>query len=145
LTYRRFSNPHLFVFIERGFIVAPVIELGGARRGMVRHLLRLFQRPVALEVIGDAGGAQAVDFKHGVISRCCKLLTLFSEPYPDIFENPHLLDKNSPRFQYMNHTLTLTLMFIELSAEAWLDKAYKQGLAPDNYTPGSLPRSIRIE
>jgi len=52
--------PTLLVLTQRGAIAAPVIELRGARVGMVCHLTRSSQRPVTLEVVGDAGCAQGV-------------------------------------------------------------------------------------
>ncbi len=50
-------NPHLLILIERRLVVAPVVELGGARGGVGGHRLRVFQRAVALKVIGDSGCA----------------------------------------------------------------------------------------
>ena len=53
-------NPHAFVFIRAHLIGAPVVQLCGARRGMVRHRWRVFQRAGAFQVIGDAGHPQAM-------------------------------------------------------------------------------------
>ena len=43
---RQLSNSNSLVLVERGFLVAPVVELGGAGRGVVRHLLGVLQGKV---------------------------------------------------------------------------------------------------
>jgi hypothetical protein len=50
-------NSHFLVLVERRLIVARVLEPRGAREGVGGHHLRVLQRTVALEVIGDAGCA----------------------------------------------------------------------------------------
>ncbi len=40
--------------------MAPVVKLGRAERGMIGHLLRMFERPVVGELIGNAGSPQRV-------------------------------------------------------------------------------------
>jgi hypothetical protein len=55
-------NPHFFLFIESRFVVAPVVELSGARGVVGGHVLRVLQCSVALEVVGNSSGA------HGVIA-----------------------------------------------------------------------------
>jgi len=51
------SNPYLLVLVKRNLVASPVIELRGARRGMIRHLLRMLECSVMLQVGGDAGRA----------------------------------------------------------------------------------------
>jgi hypothetical protein len=60
LGVRSHSNPHAFVFIERELVAAPVIEFRGARRRMVGHGLRVLERALAFEIVGNAGGTQRV-------------------------------------------------------------------------------------
>lgn len=60
------SNPDPLIFVQRSFIVAPVVQLSGARGGMVRHLLRILQGAFTFQVIGDSGGAQTVIADVGV-------------------------------------------------------------------------------
>ncbi len=56
----RLSNPHPLVFFERDLVVAAVVKLGGARRRVIGHLLRVLKRPAVGQVIGDAGSAKRV-------------------------------------------------------------------------------------
>ena len=51
------SNLHFLVLVERRLIAAPIIELRSARGRVGGHDLRVLQRALALEVIGDAGRA----------------------------------------------------------------------------------------
>jgi hypothetical protein len=55
--------------------VAPVVELGGARRRMARHRLGVFQSAVAFQIIRYAGGAQGViaDFGFDTRLQCAAL------------------------------------------------------------------------
>src|SRR5262249_12363981 len=53
-------NMDLHHFIKRDAIFPPIVELGGARGGMGRHLARLLQRAAVLEVGGDPGAAEGV-------------------------------------------------------------------------------------
>jgi hypothetical protein len=46
--------------VERHFLGAAVVKLRGVRRGIVRHLRRLFERPAVLHVSGDARRAKGV-------------------------------------------------------------------------------------
>lgn len=46
-------------FIERDPFILPVIGLGGARIGMVRHVACLFERPAIYCISGDAFKARA--------------------------------------------------------------------------------------
>jgi hypothetical protein len=56
----RGSNHHALDLIEREFTAPPVIELRGARAGMVRHAGRLLERAAVFQVGGDPGRAEAV-------------------------------------------------------------------------------------
>lgn len=53
------SNPPLDL-AERRQVLAPVVEFGGARVGMIRHILRRFQRAAVLQEHGDAGSPEGV-------------------------------------------------------------------------------------
>jgi hypothetical protein len=46
--------------IQAGLIIAAVVELGGAGRGVIGNQSRLLQRAPVLEIGGDAGGAESV-------------------------------------------------------------------------------------
>jgi hypothetical protein len=50
---RRFLDNHFFDLIETHVIPPAIIELSVARRGMVRHRRRLFQRAAFLEISRD--------------------------------------------------------------------------------------------
>jgi hypothetical protein len=50
----------LFVLVERSFIVPPIVELRGARRGVVGHYLGVLDPALVFQVIGDPCGPQAV-------------------------------------------------------------------------------------
>ena len=58
-------HPYPFHLIEAEFLAPAVIELRRARRGMVRHLCRLFQRAAVLQIRRDAGRAEAVIAEPG--------------------------------------------------------------------------------
>src|SRR5262245_4415809 len=53
-------NIDLHDLIERDAVLAPIVELGGARGGMRRHLARLLERSSVLEVGRDASTAEGV-------------------------------------------------------------------------------------
>jgi hypothetical protein len=61
----RFSHPNPFHLIEAEFLTPPVVKLGRARAGVVRHLRRLLQRAAVLEIRRDPGRAKAVVAKPG--------------------------------------------------------------------------------
>jgi hypothetical protein len=54
------SNEDALDFIEADLIIAPVIELGGAGRGVVGDHRRLLERATILQVGRDAGGPEGV-------------------------------------------------------------------------------------
>src|SRR3954470_21543656 len=54
------SNQDALYLVQADLIAAPVVELGGAGRGVVGDHRRLLQRAAVLEVRGDAGGAKSV-------------------------------------------------------------------------------------
>ncbi|MNC03092.1 hypothetical protein D3C75_504880 [compost metagenome] len=51
-------NP--FHLIQTDLVPTPVIQLGGARRGMVGHRRRVFQGAPVFQIRGDPGGAEGV-------------------------------------------------------------------------------------
>src|SRR5215470_11950981 len=53
-------NIDLHHFIERDAVLAAIVELGGAGRGMRRHLAGLLERAAVLEVGRDARAAEGV-------------------------------------------------------------------------------------
>ena len=55
-----FSNPDFLDLTGRDVVGAAVVELGGARRGVGRYLLRVFEQTVVLQVRRDAGRAERV-------------------------------------------------------------------------------------
>ena len=58
--WRCVSNPNLLHLAGRDVVGAAVVELGGARRGVGRYLLRVFEQPVVLQIGGDAGREERV-------------------------------------------------------------------------------------
>ena len=52
--WRKDSYENSFHLIEGDFLGAAVVELRRARRGMVRHLRRFFERAAVLQISGDA-------------------------------------------------------------------------------------------
>src|SRR5258708_13200129 len=54
------SKPDLLDLVDRDLVVRAVVELGGAWAGVRGHLLGLFQCAVVGQVVGDAGGAEAM-------------------------------------------------------------------------------------
>jgi hypothetical protein len=65
------SNRNLLDFIERDFARAPVVELCGARRGVVGERLGVFESALVLEVGGDAGRAEGVIADFGLDACRC--------------------------------------------------------------------------
>src|SRR5262245_10115060 len=59
------ANIDLHHLIERDAVLAPIVELRGARGGMGRHLARLLQRAAILEISRDTCAAEGVvaDFR----------------------------------------------------------------------------------
>src|SRR5215475_6264195 len=53
-------NIDLHHLIKCDAVLAPIIELRGARGGVCRHLARLLERAAVLEVGRDAGAAEGV-------------------------------------------------------------------------------------
>lgn len=45
------SNPHPLVFVERDFIGVAIVQFRGARRGMVRHRLGVFEGSGVFQII----------------------------------------------------------------------------------------------
>jgi hypothetical protein len=52
------SNPNLLDLTGRDVVGAAVVDLGGARRGVDGHLLRVFEQTLVLQICGDAGRSE---------------------------------------------------------------------------------------
>ena len=52
------SDGDLLHLIERNLILPAIVELGGARGGMVGERLRMLKQPFIFEIGGDAGCAK---------------------------------------------------------------------------------------
>ncbi len=72
--HKKLDHDPLYL-IQAHIIAAPIVELGGARRRMIGHVRRLFQRPAVLQVSGDAGGTERV-IAHSSIDAGSKRPTL---------------------------------------------------------------------
>src|SRR5229473_2300977 len=63
------SNRNLLHLVERDFVGAPVVELGGARRGVVGERPGVLKSALVLEIGGDAGRAEGVIADLGLDAR----------------------------------------------------------------------------
>jgi len=82
----RTSNPHPLDFVERHFVRAAVVDLGGA--GVVGHGGGLLQRAAVFETGGDAGGAEGVVAGFGCKIARIRLAPLNRDPFDDVAGDP---------------------------------------------------------
>jgi hypothetical protein len=61
-------NPHALDLIERDFIGAPVVKLGGAGAGVIGHACRLFERATDLTPVSDPTSQRELDACKGKIA-----------------------------------------------------------------------------
>ena len=75
-----FSIRNAFHFIQGHLFIAPIVELGGAGRGMASHVLGLFSAAPVLQICRDASSSERVTarIKRNAgrpIARCTRVIT----------------------------------------------------------------------
>lgn len=63
-------EPNPLHLIQADIVATSIVQLSGARRGVVRHRGGVLQRPTVLEVGGDAGRSKRVVADRGLDARC---------------------------------------------------------------------------